>query len=340
MILQVKSPHPLEYCRTYGHTHNTHDGQMKLLLADEMSIMLGLLHICSKSKKEMQDLDRYKGVAKVAVVVAGAAPGDHFADLRDTFRFVDFHLYDKAPIGWCEAFHDKRRRRNVTLHTQYFTTQTATEWTTKKTYEHVIFLSDLRTNSDNQRFPSLDDVTADMQNQKDITKTINACYSVLKFCPRYYDDKNPHAEDFRTLQYFDGTIFLEGYPTKTSTETRLHVTDTNSLKYYDTQVYQDQLFYHNQVTRNTDKVLFGPENLSYDNAHARFVKNFLLQYLSSISQNQRNGRGQPRFDHDRREALLEEFESLSLQRMQPSRPNEQPALHDLSVLLTQLSRLQ
>jgi hypothetical protein len=45
MILQDNSPHPLDYVKTNRSTQNTHAGQMKLLLADEMSIMLGLRHI-------------------------------------------------------------------------------------------------------------------------------------------------------------------------------------------------------------------------------------------------------------------------------------------------------
>ena len=98
MILRDDSPHPLTYCRTGTLTHNTHAGQMKLLLADEMSIMLGLLHICSKSKTALRDLE--DGSRKVAVVVAGAAPGIHFADLTNTFGFLNFHLYDPAPEGW------------------------------------------------------------------------------------------------------------------------------------------------------------------------------------------------------------------------------------------------
>jgi len=304
MILQDGSPHPLDWCRTYGQTQNTHGGQMKLLLADEMSIMLGLLHICRKSSTTLESL---KGPEKVAVVVAGAAPGDHFEDLSKTFGFVDFHLYDPAP-RWHPSLHRYRRPRNVHIYPQKFQVKTAAEWTDKKGYDHVIFLSDLRVSD--AEFPTPHQVAADMDLQKELTKTINACYSVLKFRPRYYDETNPRAKEYRTLQYFDGTIYLQGYPPKTSTETRLHVTDTTSEREYDTLLHEKQMFYHNQVTRNKDKVLFGPENLSYDNAHARFVKNFLLEYLPSVSQIQRNYHGQPKFDHDRLRALLDDFELL------------------------------
>ena len=311
MILQDDSPHPIPYVKTNRQTQNIHDGQMKLLLADEMSIMLGLLHICHKSDKTLADLQRHGLEAKVAVVVAGAAPGDHFADLRDTFRFVDFHLYDPAPIGWCRPLQDRRKRRNVTLYTQYFTVQTAAEWQDKeeKGYDHVIFFCDLRTGE--ERFPTPDQVAADMDLQKEITETINACYSVLKFRPRYYDETDPRAEEYRTLKYFDGTIYFQGYPPRTSTETRLHVTATQSEKEYNTLVYEKQLFYHNQVTRNEKKRLFGPDDLSYDNAYARFVEEFLEQHLG-----ERRYNGQDRFDHERVRrvrALLEEFRLLLIE---------------------------
>ena len=140
------SPHPLAYCRTGTLTHNTHAGQMKLLLADEMSIMLGLLHICKESKRELKEvIDR---VIKVAVVVAGAAPGNHFSDLAKTFAFVDFHLYDPAPWGWYEPLEDRERTTNVSLYKEKFTEVMGMEWSGKsgkKGYDHIIFLSDFRT---------------------------------------------------------------------------------------------------------------------------------------------------------------------------------------------------
>ena len=51
MILCDDSPRPIEYVETDDKTKNTHSGQMKLLLTDEMRIMLGLLYICEKSNR-------------------------------------------------------------------------------------------------------------------------------------------------------------------------------------------------------------------------------------------------------------------------------------------------
>jgi hypothetical protein len=310
MTLRDDSPHPVEYVETGAHTANTHAGQMKLMLADEMSIMQGLLHISSKSNTKVAALGREGGRAKVAVVVAGAAPGNHFWDLSRTFGFVDFHLYDPAPRGWYPRLTDRHRPQNVRLYKQYFTDLTAQEWTCEKRdekgYKHVIFLSDLR--SGNGKVAA--EVAGDMELQKKLTETIDACYSVLKFRPPYHDDTNT---DVPTLVYFDGTIYLQGYPPRNSTETRLHVTDTKSIKSYDIKVYQNQLFYHNQVTRNKTKVLFGAGDLRYDDAHSRFVKKFLLHYLGGISERDEDNQRQLKFGHDRIRALavlLQDFKCL------------------------------
>lgn len=294
MTVRDDSPHPFEYCPTGELSKNTHAGQMKLDLADEMGIMLGLLHICAKSGRTLDQLSK-----KVAVVVAGAAPGHHFADLVHTFSFVDFHLYDPAPRGWCAPLKDRQRSPNVRLYTQFFTVDTAKEWANKKDYkyEHVIFFSDLRTGDGK----TLDEIEDNMKAQRQMTIAVDACYSVLKFRPRYYDIDTP--ADKKTLEYFDGTVYLQGYPPGHSTETRLHVTDVGSVKTYDAQVYQNQLFYHNHVTRNPAKVLFQPGDVSYDNAHARFVKQFLLQYLPSVSERVADSHG-PTFGHDRLRAVL------------------------------------
>ena len=133
-----------------------------------------------------------------------------------------------------------------------------------------------------------------------MTMALGACYRVLKFRLRYYYDGI--SPDHEILEYFDGTIYLEGYPPNHSTETRLHVTDPSSVKKYEIKVYQDQLFYHNQVTRNPGKVLFGEGSLSYDNAYSRFVEDFLREHLSFDGESVRD-RGV--FDHYRVRALLD-----------------------------------
>jgi hypothetical protein len=126
-------------------TLNTHDGQMKLLLADEMSIMEGLRHIITKHNIGLQDL---KDKKMVAVVVAGASPGQHFVNLISTFAFIDFHLYDPCEQSpWDKvlvAHATTSSSRNIFLFKAKFTNEKALEWRKTNTkYEYVIFLSDI-----------------------------------------------------------------------------------------------------------------------------------------------------------------------------------------------------
>jgi hypothetical protein len=265
-------------------TLNTHDGQMKLLLADEMSIMEGLRHIITKHNIGLQDL---KDKKMVAVVVAGASPGQHFVNLISTFDFIDFHLYDPCEQSpWDTVLVTQSRSRNVFLIDAKFTDEEALEWrSTHEQYEYVIFLSDLRTGNGHDKA----EVSGDMDLQRSLTCNMQADYSVLKFHPPYYD-----TGDDPKFEYFDGNIYFEGYPLRNSTETRLHVTDTKKMKTYDSKKYQDQMFWHNQITRNQNLISFESmkqeggemkhyfeEPLSYDNAHSRFVKLSIKNFLNA-----------------------------------------------------------
>jgi hypothetical protein len=274
-ILRDDSPHS-KYKETGELTKNIHDGQMKMLLADDMGITNGLLHICSQYKKNIGNI-KHRGT-KIAVIVVGAATGEHFFGLSNTFHFLDFVLYDPAPYGWSAALLSKSRqdKTNVKIHTSFFKPETAEEWVKNCQYEHVIFLCDLRTGDGYVDA----EIIRDMQLQKELTVKVNAAYSVLKFRPPYY---RPHLFSTHFYRYLDGTTYFQAYAPRNSSETRLHVTNIHSTKTYDTGLYENQLFYHNQVTRNESINLFqtkgDPRCLMYDNTYALFVKEYMLQQL-------------------------------------------------------------
>ena len=291
-----------KYYACGGQTRNTHDGQMKLLLADEMSIVEGLRHIITTCNISLQDVKDKK--IMVGVVVAGASPGQHFVSLCSTFSFIDFYLYDpceQSPWNAVLVTQSSSPGQNIFLLKTKFTDKEALEWrNTHKQYEYVIFLSDLRTGDGHDKAG----VSQDMDLQRSLTCNMHADYSVLKFHPPYYDDgENPEFE------YFDGNIYFEAYPPRNSTETRLHVTDTRRMKTYNSRKYQDQLFWHNQITRNQKLILFESmkqedeemkhffENpLSYDNAYSRFVKLSIKIFLNvDITENKV---GHYNFHHD------------------------------------------
>lgn len=266
LILRDDSPQ-MQYEPMGDKTHNVHKGQLKLMLADELALMQALLHISSCGADILPDIvSRNK---KVAVLVAGGAPGEHFVDLSTTFHFLDFHLYD--PAIWNHKLQERDTHSNVHLYTQYFDINTATQWESRTSvegqkYVYVIFLCDLRV-------PTKDHpdalVEVDMKLQRSLTEQIRAEYTVLKFHPPYYQDKNIA----KTYEYLDGTIYLEAFPPRNSSETRLHVTDPKSTKTYDIQKYENQLAYHNQETRmKTD----------YDNRYMTFVQKYIQSQMTAF----------------------------------------------------------
>jgi hypothetical protein len=303
----------LQYKPQGDKTDNTHAGQMKLMLADEMSILDGLRHIFTKYKITLDDVKKNN----VAVVVAGAAPGDHFVNLSTTFGFLDFHLYDPCGgWGWNPVLSAKVNEMNTNVHvyTQLFLEKTAEQWKERSRYKYVIFLCDLRTGNGHDNAQ----VTADMNLQKTLTETIQADYSVLKFRPPYYQKGDP-----RYFPYLEGQVYFQAYAPKNSSETRLHVTNTESIKMYDIEKYENQLFFHNQETRNKTKNLYTVDSdvsLSYDNAYARFVKSELQKFAPGlvilergVLHPHRTRRNQDKildFKHDTVRALLEHFKYI------------------------------
>lgn len=261
--------HPtLEYKPMGVSTANVHLGQTKLCVADEMAIALGLAHICSKTgDSNLHEMKRRS--SRVAVVVAGGAPGDHFCSIAKTFPFVDLHLYDDR--AWNHDLSIRASTQSVTLHHELFLLPTAKQWASQAEYDHVIFLSDLRTGNGYEKY-----VETDMCLQLQLTRILNADYSVLKF-------RLPYQSTTRQYEYLDGILELQAFPPRNSTETRLHVTDTTRIRNYDPILYANELFYHNQITRNRSKCLFatseGSAPESYDESYYRFTRKFVSDSL-------------------------------------------------------------
>jgi hypothetical protein len=306
LTLDHVNSHSMQYTAKGSTTQNIRDAQMKLSLADELGLVQGLLHICSYDTELQSIKDRS---VKVAVIVAGAAPGEHLVDLAHRFDFLDFYLYDQRAIGktWNERLVAASRAPNnnrsdatsrITLHTKFLLQDTAAALKVELTqiYQHVIFLCDLRTgdaHSDTQ-------VTEDMKLQRQLTLILNPCYSVLKFRLPYNSDKSEY-------EYLDGQIYFESFPPRNSTETRLHVTDTTSSTKYNPNLYENQLYYHNQVTRNVKQMLFTVEGkrdaLSYDDAHRTFVRALLTNLLKTNVPN-----SDDKFDRNTLRALLRDLQ--------------------------------
>lgn len=138
------------------------------------------------------------------------------------------------------------------------------------------FISDIRTNVyDDKKEPDALDVMWNMSQQYNWIKTQEPTMSMLKFRHPFYSEdpafvakmvnEEPYKADFdasaqfgidfranlaaKTLEYFDGEIFLQPWAGISSTETRL-VTDGKTTKTYeDHEAYDNKLHLYNTITR-------------------------------------------------------------------------------------------
>jgi len=169
------------------------------------------------------------------VLYAGAAPGTHTNYLSKTlFPDLRFVLVDPARFdAWTT---DKIEIRNT-----YFTDEMAEEFKNQKT----IFISDIRSMdasmSDQEKESR---VQIDMKMQMGWVRTIKPKATMLKFRLPYSAGKT---------SYFAGKIFFPIWGGRTTSETRLIVTEDEIEKNmeYDHNDYEDIMFHYNTITRTT-----------------------------------------------------------------------------------------
>ena len=161
------------------------------------------------------------------ILYVGSACGAHIILLHKMFPNLKFILVDPRP------FNTKLiKLSRVKYINKYFNNEMAKKF--KKINKNLIFISDIRTISNEQNVP------IDMEYQQNWVKIINPLYSLLKFrLP--WSDKN--------IKYLDGTIYLQAWQSKNSTETRLLVKRNAKLRTYDTKLYENKLYYHNMINR-------------------------------------------------------------------------------------------
>lgn len=141
--------------------------------------------------------------------------------------------------------------------------------------EDMVFVSDIRTNSHDDSFPDVLDILWNLAQQYVWIKKMSPSWSLLKFRHPFYSEdpqlfkesisKPPYEYDFKEskvlgldfeqnwkdkkLIYFDGEVYIQAWPGRSSTETRL-VTEGLNLKDWGLQnVYENKLFYYNQISR-------------------------------------------------------------------------------------------
>ena len=251
-----------------------HWGQRKLLL----------------SEIEFFTIYLRKNMVGPICVYAGAAAGNHIPLLSSMFPSLTFHLYDP------QKFHIKDTPR-IKIYNDYFTNEIAESYKDK---ENVFFLSDIRTSDhitiykeslrnvgipfDDQgnaiggdsklikqaKFQAAEkhskNIENDMELQPKWVMLMNPLHALLKFkLPWSLKNENGDPID-RKVKYLKGIVYWQQWVGPTSTENRLkpvkNINGQYELEEWSILEYEQWCFYHNVVTRETDKyknVLNGTE---------------------------------------------------------------------------------
>lgn len=207
----------------------------------------------------IQFLTRYWDPLKVknpVVVYAGAAPGTNIKIVSDFFPEIEFHLYDPSPfkIKGSDKIH---------IYQQYFTDKDAEKW---KNRNDIYFVSDIRT-ADYTKAKNLDEnertIMKDMEMQMRWYNIISPVKGHLKFRLPYTGGNRPDR-----MNYLYGHVLKQPWAPQTTTETRL-VPVGHQIVSWSCQMYQDQMFHHNVITReqynytnpftHTDEPIDSPE---------------------------------------------------------------------------------
>jgi hypothetical protein len=190
-----------------------HLGQRKLLIA------------------EIAFLAEFNGLSDT-VIYAGAGPGVHIAKLAELFPHKMFYLYDPRPFA-----EDLKKYKNISMHQEYFTLEVAKHYADLKKYKRSLFISDIRTGSD-ENFE--EGVRHNLEQQKQWCDILKPCRASLKFRLPFGCKGD--------IEYFDGEIRLQPWCGRGSSETRLW-TDCQTMRPYNCDAFDEKMSYFNKHLR-------------------------------------------------------------------------------------------
>lgn len=201
------------------------------------------------------------------VLYAGAAPGTH-TNFLSAALFPDLRFVLIDPMDF-DAWETSR----IKIRKELFTDEIAREYAGCK-----IFISDIRSttvdkmeNADRE-----EQVLNEMKMQHEWLKIMQPKAAMLKFCLPYDHEKYP------IVKYAGGDIYLPIWGPRTTSETRLIVTNPNLEVAYDTEDYDNAMFHFNTVTRVT---YYEHEQLAegYDHCYDCTAESFVLKaYLRKV----------------------------------------------------------
>jgi hypothetical protein len=186
---------------------------------------------------EFYTLIKERTDADLTIIYAGSAPGIHSTLLAKLFPSWDFHYYDANPF--CSELYE---HKNIFLYNQFFTDKDAEYWNKKKegNKNYLVFVSDVRTIDEDLS------VEQDMIMQRNWVEIIKSDACMLKFRLRWIPPMKQ--------EYFDGRIYFQPRISFSSTETRLiffpQSDGSYAKKIYDTETYNNQIFYYQRHHRN------------------------------------------------------------------------------------------
>eukprot|EP00052_Salpingoeca_macrocollata_P032262 m.5236 g.5236 ORF g.5236 m.5236 type:complete len:617 (-) comp3447_c0_seq1:31-1881(-) len=183
---------------------------------------------------EIEFLTFYGHLAKT-VVYAGAAPGTHINWMaRTLFPEHSFVLVDPAPF-------DATPTDKVRVVGDYFTDAMAQSFTGQDT----LFICDIRSMDDAQNDTTKEKrVAVDMEWQEKWVQIMRPKASMLKF-------RLPYPPPDGNTEYLDGDLYLPVWGGRTTTETRLVVTEVDKRRVYNHTNYESFMFSFNTTTRTT-----------------------------------------------------------------------------------------
>jgi len=263
-------------------TPNPHNGQFKLLMS------------------EIWFFSTYLKNANTAIVLyIGAFSGSHIITLSKMYPYLIFHAYDpKFASKDSEARMGQRLRdesiqnKNIIIEAKLFDDKEMERWIKfrKENKTDLYLISDIRSmkysttisksekqagktryitekvdltpqqNSENE-----DGIQDQMLLQQEWVEKIDPTESLLKFRLRFYEKKLDSDDYWSFFEYLDGTVFIQQWVGPHSTECRLVPLKNDKNEYFkrkwDLRFHESAMWYHNNVTRLTDRYLNPANNL-------------------------------------------------------------------------------
>ena len=156
-----------------------------------------------------------------------------------------------------------------------------------------VFISDIRTNMVEDDFPTDIDILWNSAQQMNWIKALKPKFAMLKFRPPYFEKERIDEDEVEEYQradfakakahgmdfianynkgdflYFDGTIFLQAWSGKASSETRLVFGRYDKFRRYDSAEYENKFFYFMTIGRTLvhRRNEFADEKIGFDHCN-------------------------------------------------------------------------